>query len=1060
MCGALSRLSSGICANCNNVLNTTTSSSLTAVIETVPPAAVSENFDYINAEHVITKLNSVMNSIAPVSETSALSATAAQSPGGPSMASPLEVYTSSSAVTDNNVGESGAVSAFPVEAVAAASVAAVLPAAAAMALESAKRVLQQPDSKQDQRRKQVPVGDFFDEVRVPRPHFEQANEQQLVAATEALKVLEGLHQSARFVEDCKQSVERTLQDASIVTPKNFVPQSKVQPRKDENVLQDFSSENESKTRRRNRPKGTDSGWKDALPAGIKESSWQETEAFSGKFAPAKRAKTERDEQEDSLPSVADSDHFVLKLPKRVTLIASVIFVLIGFFLIKGVAFQPDQTTNVPLVDLSETKSQAKAPALNRRVVLTQADFLGEYKFRLTEYSGLNSEGSLLLRSKNGNTFSGEAIINHAQARDLVNNANGTHSLNTVLTKQVYSVSGTCANSNVLSMRLIPKVTSFRPLHIDAVVEFNSNRFAMTGGWYPEPVRVWARPSVRYAFQAIQTKALASSSSDWFKSVFWNDSDSMHTRFLKILALCLMTGLAIAWTSIKFFGMDGLLSRWERDKYIPNSKLKEHQKLLRDLSPAKANRTGSLFLGIRSDWKIHDPLSPKSLYLTPKLRALNPHMLVLGAGAKGKSRLLANLIADDIRHGDRAVVVIDSDGSLIDLLLGWAASQPDGKQLANRIQVIDPCKRESYLGYNPLIANDFESISSHAASIVMGFKAVYTESQNSQNQWTQQTGNILRNALILLILNRRSLSDLPLLLSDNDFRDLMLQQVEREHPHDWKIHMEAWSNYKKLARSEQWINWIEPILNRVQPLLSEPRLSRLLNEREHAVDLEDVLSKKNVLLVRVPEGQLHKGGNLLGSLIITGLRQAAIQQFENEGSETNPCSIFVDELNNFFDAELFDAVSSETRKLQIGIIGTLRTLQDLSEEFRNRAVLSFGSMALFSIAKKDADILGPTMFRVDGRRIKKWNIREWFNPVNSLPTTDLVSDEEKFNIDRLLGQPERSYFCYLVGSQAGVFRMTSREFQDISKDKINWDLIDKIYEPKQISDDEACESDEP
>ena len=1056
MCGALSRLSSGICANCKSVLTPTSSSTITGVLDRVPPAAVSEKFDYIGAEHVITKLNSVMSS---------MSEQVAVSPGAERPEDPFSNYCESEVKPEQ--------SSFPsAETVAAAAVLSALPAAAAMAVESARRALDAKNESSSSSSSYAaesssssaaassdpvarkPVGDFFTEARVPRARLVEESQEQSIIQEEISPVAHysgSENRTAKFVEECKQAVERSMNDPAALTPANFELKSKPRrdradsPKRSETASRQDAPQRESKVR------SEDLDLIRSVRSNVSGKLGVKKEADGEWISPSSGPTFSREN--------VGSDHIILKLPKKAAVIGAFVIALLAYFLVNGLTpSAPGLSASSSLIEIDSTPEQ-KGEISKRRVVLPQANFLGEYKIRLTDYSGLLSDGIILIQSREGSNFKGEAVINHSQSRELVNNNNGTMRVNNAVSKQFYSISGSCANSNVLSMRLIPKQTNFRPMHLDAVAEYNGNRLAFSGNWYPEPVRAWVRPSVRYPFQALQTKTLSSQSNDLLKSIFWNDAESLHTRFLKILALCLIAGGAVAWTSIKFFGMDGLLSKWERDKYIPNSKIKEHRKHLNDLSPRKSNGVGALCLGVRADAKLHDPLDPKTLYLSSKKRELNPHMLVLGAGTKGKSRLIASSIIDDIRHEDRAVVVIDSDGALVDLILSWAAAQPDGKHLANRIQVIDPCKRESHLGYNPLLVNDPDAISSHAASIVMGFKAVYTETQNSQNQWTQQTANILRNALILLILNNRTISDLPLLLSDNDFRDMMLQQVERQHADDWKTLLEAWSNYKRLARSEQWINWIEPILNRVQPLLSEPRLSRLLNERQGAVDLDDVLAQKSILLVRVPEGQLHKGGNLLGSLIVTGLRQAAIQQYENEGSESNPCSIFVDELNNFFDAELFDAVSSETRKLQIGIIGTLRTLQDLSEDFRNRAVLSFGSMALFSIAKKDADILGPSMFRVDGRRVKKWNIRDWFNPVNSVPTTDLVSDEEKFNIDRLLGQPDRFYFAYLVGSQAGVFKMKAREFQDISKDKINWDLLDKMYELKQLSDDEAYESDE-
>lgn len=634
-----------------------------------------------------------------------------------------------------------------------------------------------------------------------------------------------------------------------------------------------------------------------------------------------------------------------------------------------------------------------------------------------------------------------------------------------LKDQDYFVSGVC-RLDKFNLALRPQVQGLRALRLEGDLRRSGDKTSFDGVYFLAPISShWvSKVPVGFHFRAEKIEGTppglrkdsptglrnqpstgSRNEQSIFQLIFWNQADPIATRFIKILITLVAVGLGLVWLSIKFFGIQGLLNIWEKEKYIPSQVMKQHKELLKELGAASSKTAGSLFLGERSDWGWHDPFSPRHLYLPAKRRTTNPHILVLGAGAKGKTRHLAGLIRDDILQAERAVVVVDSDGSLTELVLNWIAAHENGSKLISRVHIIEPCKREAGLGFNPFAFNDFQTLPSQAAAVVMGFKAVYTETQNSQNQWTQQTANILRNAVMLLMLNERTLADLPALLSDNDFRDLMLQKVERDHAQEWKTLLDAWSNYKRLARSESWINWIEPILNRVQPLLADPRLSRLLSDRENSVDLDAVLREKQILFVRVPEGQLQKGGNLLGSLIVTGLRQAALEQYEEDRRHAHPCSLYLDELNSFLDVELFDGIYSETRKLQLGIIGTLKTLQDLPEDFRNRAILSFGTIALFAIGKKDADILGPSMFRVDGRKIKKWNFKDWINPAHSQPTMEYVSDEEKLNIDRLLGQAERSYFCYLVGTIAGVFRMRSREFEDIPRENINLDLLEQAYD---------------
>jgi hypothetical protein len=541
-----------------------------------------------------------------------------------------------------------------------------------------------------------------------------------------------------------------------------------------------------------------------------------------------------------------------------------------------------------------------------------------------------------------------------------------------------------------------------------------------------------------------------SSDNLLASLFWPESEPYSARFLRILAGCILFGLVIVKISLKFFGMHGLINIWEREKYIPCALRASHLKLMHELG--RGGR-GGLLLGQRLEWSLYEFYRPRRLYLPDAFRRKNPHVLAMGAGAKGKTRLLAGMIVNEIKNNDRSLVVVDSEGSLVELVLRFLGTSPDGRKLLERVNIIDPCNDNCRLCFNPLMVNNADALQAQASAIVMGFKSVYTESHNQQNQWTQQTANILRNAVLLLMLNDRTLEDLPVLLADNDFRDVLLEKVEKELSGKWKTLFDAWSNYKRLARTEQWLNWIEPILNRVQPLLSDQRIARLLTDKNNSLDLSEVLAKKKILLVRVPEGQLEKGGNLLGSLIVTGIRQAGLANFEKTQEASFPCSLYLDEMNNFLDAEAFEAICSDLRKVQIGIHATLKSLQDLSEEFRNRVLLNFGTMALFSISKKDADILGPTMFRVDGRKIKKVTPRDIFNPVNATPNMDFASDEEKVNINRLVGQDERTYFCHLLGTEAGVFRLKAPEFKDIARADVNWDLIENHFEKQSDSQDD-------
>ncbi len=508
----------------------------------------------------------------------------------------------------------------------------------------------------------------------------------------------------------------------------------------------------------------------------------------------------------------------------------------------------------------------------------------------------------------------------------------------------------------------------------------------------------------------------------------------------------VVGVAILalFGSLIIFGPSGKMNVWEKQKYIPSQFRAQHNKMVRELS--KPVRPGGLPLGRRKEWRSYTPWVAKDLSITPEVRENDPHLLILGAGDKGKTRLMATMVAHDIEANDRAVIVIDSDGGLTDLVTRWVSAHAKAKEFSNRIILLDPTYKANTMGYNPLEMPEDEDLQSAASSLVYGFKAIYTEPPGAQSQWNQQTANILRNAALLLMVNGKTLTDLPALLNDNDFRDVLLESIEKKKKEkaEYITLLDTWGQYKRLARTDQWINWVEPILNRVGPMLSDSRIRSILTKPVGDIKLRQIIKEKKVLIVKVAKGQLDQNANLLGSLVVTGVKQAALSLANEAASKQPPVALYLDEFDNFIEKDTIEAITSETDKFKIGFIGCIKTLQHLPEDFRNQLIIAVGTMACFALAKKDGDLLGPQMFRVDGRKIKHQTIQNFFNKVNTSPQFELISDEEKLNIDRVVGQEERTFFCYRVGTVAGVFNLKSHDFNDIPDSQVKKKIIDRMH----------------
>lgn len=520
----------------------------------------------------------------------------------------------------------------------------------------------------------------------------------------------------------------------------------------------------------------------------------------------------------------------------------------------------------------------------------------------------------------------------------------------------------------------------------------------------------------------------------------NGLEKLYTLGATILGAI---SLGAVFLTYYLFNPNGKINVWEKEKYIPSQFRGKHAKAVREF--AKPLRAGGVPLGRRCEWKPIFVASPRDLAIPPAMRESNPHILIVGTANKGKSRLMASMVAHDIQSRDRSVVVIDTKGVLTDLTLRWIAAHRQGKQLAQRVILIDPTVKGGVVTYNPLQVCEGDNLHTASASIVQGFKAMYTEGPGAQaQQWSQQTANILRNAALLLMINDRTLLDLARLLQDNDFRDVLLDKVLRErdtHPEHESL-IEAWDQYKKLARTESWITWVEPILNRIGQPLSDPRIRPILAQSENQLDLARVISEKKVLLVRIPQGQLDQNANLLGSLLVTGLRRAAGDIRESR-MEVEPTALYLDEFDQLIEKDTLTNLTSEASQTKIGFIGATQTLQQFPEEVRNQLNIKIGTTIAFAVTKKDADMLGPQLFRVDGRKHKNKNFTNFINPINSTPQFELVTDEQHLNVDRMVGLEAKHFFCYREGLTAGVFKLKAHDFTIPTEQQINRKLIEKM-----------------
>jgi DNA helicase HerA-like ATPase len=136
-----------------------------------------------------------------------------------------------------------------------------------------------------------------------------------------------------------------------------------------------------------------------------------------------------------------------------------------------------------------------------------------------------------------------------------------------------------------------------------------------------------------------------------------------------------------------------------------------------------------------------------------------HMLVIGKTGMGKTRLLRNIILQDI-HTGRGVGVIDPHGDLQNDILN---EYPSWR--ARELVYLDPNDPERIVTFNVLANVPRERIAATAAEVVGAFKAVW-----ENIGWGARMERILYFAIAALLeAENTSLVGLPRLLKDERYR---------------------------------------------------------------------------------------------------------------------------------------------------------------------------------------------------------------------------------------------------------------------------------------------------
>lgn len=318
-------------------------------------------------------------------------------------------------------------------------------------------------------------------------------------------------------------------------------------------------------------------------------------------------------------------------------------------------------------------------------------------------------------------------------------------------------------------------------------------------------------------------------------------------------------------------------------------------------PEKVNRTERLFALPGAP----GPTAPIGIAASD----ITAHLLTMGPTGVGKSTVLLNLVAADIRAG-RPVLVIDPKWQLIRDIVERAVP----KERTDDVVIIDPAEAGSgkVVGFNPLNVGDRDP-----DVVIDGLVAVLREVFH--DGWGPRTEDIIHSALLTLArvgATRKTpftMLDLPRLLADDRFRRSIIGEVV-DDPGLGSF----WSGYLAMSPGAQ-AQAIAAPMNKLRQYLLRPSLRAILGQPDPPFRLRDVFRGNKVVLVPLNEALIGPiTAQLLGSLIVAETWSATLERAAEANPAMRPATVVIDEVQEYLHLPVsIDDALSRSRSYGVG-----------------------------------------------------------------------------------------------------------------------------------------------
>lgn len=311
---------------------------------------------------------------------------------------------------------------------------------------------------------------------------------------------------------------------------------------------------------------------------------------------------------------------------------------------------------------------------------------------------------------------------------------------------------------------------------------------------------------------------------------------------------------------------------------------------------------------------------------------NRHLYMLGSTRSGKSTLMLNMAAQDLRNGE-GLCVIDPHGDLARDILPLVPE--------NRVEdtvYLDFCDRE-----HPVALNALENASEREKDLLCSDLLVIL-SRIFATSWGDRLEHVLRYAILTLLEGRdHTLRDIKRVLTIPAFREEAMGSIS--DPDLLEFWREEFLSYGQAT--------FMPIYNKLGRFLASPIVRNVVAQTESKVDFLQAIKDRKAIICNLSQGEIGEdNSHLLGALLVSKIQVAAMTMVGRPREQRPDFYLYVDEFQNFLVSS-FEKILSEAGKSRLGLILANQFLDQLEEKVRKAVLGNVGTLICFKSGIEDA-----------------------------------------------------------------------------------------------------------